>query len=86
MTGMLTGVLADLATAGRPGRRKQAADLGDAHRGRHHAGGVAYAQAPRLAPLIPLAPIACAIAIAASTLSGPTGARRDPSDSGKPTG
>jgi uncharacterized membrane protein YoaK (UPF0700 family) len=69
MTGLLTGVLGDLVVPGGPavgGRlRLLAALIAGAV-----ASGVTYAQAPRLAPLIALAPLACAIGIAASTRSG----------------
>ncbi len=65
MTGMLTSVLGDLVTpAGPPvGSRLRllAALIGGAV-----AGGITYVQAPRLAPLIPVAALACAIGIAAS--------------------
>ncbi len=46
------------------------------------AGGITYAQAPRLAPLIPLVPLACAIGIATSTRPGMAAAQHDPSNSG----
>jgi uncharacterized membrane protein YoaK (UPF0700 family) len=85
MTGMLTGILADLATPGRPAVGSRLRLLATLIAGAI-AGGITYAQAPRLAPLIPLAPLACAIGVAASARSGPVGAQRDPSDSGKPTG
>jgi uncharacterized membrane protein YoaK (UPF0700 family) len=85
MTGMLTGVLADLAAPAGPAvgsrLRLLAALVGGAV-----ASGITYAQAPRLAPLIALAPLALAIAIAASARSGRVGARRDSPDGGKPTG
>jgi uncharacterized membrane protein YoaK (UPF0700 family) len=85
MTGMLTGVLADLAAPAGPAvgsrLRLLAALIGGAI-----ASGITYTQAPRLAPLIPLAPLACAIGIAASTRSGTAGARRDPPDSAERTG
>ena len=84
MTGMLTGILGDLAAPAGPAvgsrLRLLAALIGGAI-----ASGITYAQAPRLAPLIPLAPLACAIGIAASTRSGTAGAQRDPPDSGKRT-
>ncbi len=85
MTGMLTGILSDLAAPAGPAvgsrLRLLAALIGGAI-----AGGITYAQAPRLAPLIPLAPLACAIAIAASTRSGTASAQRDSPESGKRAG
>ena len=85
MTGMLTGILADLATPAGPavgGRVRLLALLivGAV------ASGVTYAQAPRLAPLIPLAPLACVIGIAAGARFGSPDAQRDSSDSGKRPG
>jgi uncharacterized membrane protein YoaK (UPF0700 family) len=84
MTGMLTGILSDLAAPAGPAvgsrLRLLAALIGGAI-----AGGVTYAQAPRLAPLIPLAPLACAIGIAISTRSWAAGAQREAPDSGKRT-
>ncbi len=66
MTGLLTGVLGDLVTPAGPAvgsrLRLLATMIGGAV-----AGGITYAQAPRLAPLIPLAPLAFVIGIAART-------------------
>jgi uncharacterized membrane protein YoaK (UPF0700 family) len=85
MTGMLTGVLADLAVPARPTVRSRlrllAALIGGAI-----ASGITYAQEPRLAPLISLALLACAVGIAASIRSGTAGARRAHPDRGKQTG
>jgi uncharacterized membrane protein YoaK (UPF0700 family) len=85
MTGMLTGILADLVAPAGPAvgsrLRLLAVLIGGAI-----AGGITYAQAPRLAPLIPLAALACAIGIAASTRSGSAAAQRELPDSGKRTG
>jgi uncharacterized membrane protein YoaK (UPF0700 family) len=82
MTGLLTGVLGDLVVPGAPavgGRLRLLAALivGAV------ASGITYAQAPRLAPLIPLAPLACAIGIAAGARSGTAGVRRDSPDNEK---
>ncbi len=85
MTGMLTGILADLAAPARPAvgsrLRLLAALIGGAV-----ASGITYAQESRLAPLIPLALLACAIGIAASTRSGTAGAARARPDRGPQTG
>jgi Protein of unknown function (DUF1275) len=85
MTGMLTGMLADLAAPAAPAGPDVASRLrliamliaGAI------ASGITYAQAPRLAPLIPLASLACVIGIAASARTrtartGTAGARGDP--------
>ncbi len=84
-TGMLTGILGDLATPAGPAvasrLRLLAALIGGAL-----ASGVTFAQAPRLAPLIPLVPLACAIGIAARARPGTVGARQDPPDNGERTG
>ena len=85
MTGMLTGILADLATSAGPAVSSRMRLLATLIAGAI-AGGITYAQAPRLAPLIPLVPLACAIGLAASTRSGMAGTQRDPSDSDKPAG
>ena len=80
MTGMLTGILADLAApAGRAIARRLrllAMLIAGAI-----ASGVTYTQAPRLAPLIPLALLACVIGIAARMRAWTAGARGDPPDS-----
>lgn len=85
MTGMLTGVLADLAAPGRPTVRSRmqllAALIGGAI-----ASGITYAQEPRLAPVICLALLACAVGIAASIRSGTAGPRWARPDPGKQTG
>jgi uncharacterized membrane protein YoaK (UPF0700 family) len=82
MTGLLTGVLADLVAPAGPAigsrLRLLAALIGGAV-----ASGITYAQAPRLAPLIPLALLVGVIGIAASTGSGPAGVLRDSPDSGQ---
>jgi hypothetical protein len=70
MTGMLTGVLADLAALGGPavpGRLRLLAAL----IGGPNTSGITFTQAPRLAPLIPLGPLACAVGIPASIRSRP---------------
>jgi uncharacterized membrane protein YoaK (UPF0700 family) len=82
MTGLLTGILGDLVAPGGPavgGRLRLLAALiaGAVARG------ITYVQAPRLAPLIPLAPLALVIGIAASIRSGTAGARSGTADSGK---
>jgi uncharacterized membrane protein YoaK (UPF0700 family) len=84
MTGMLTGVLADLAAPAGPavgGRLGVLAAL----IGGAIASGITYTQAPRLAPLIPLAALVSAIGIAARIRSGTDGAQRDSPDSGNQT-
>lgn len=85
MTGMLTGILADLATPAGPAVGSRLRLLGLLIVGAV-ASGVTYAQAPRLAPLIPIAPLACAIGIAASARFGTADAQRDSPDSGKRPG
>ena len=69
MTGMLTDILGDLANPAGPAVasrvRLLAALIGGAL-----ASGITFAQAPRLAPLIPLVPLACAIGIAARARQG----------------
>jgi uncharacterized membrane protein YoaK (UPF0700 family) len=85
MTGMLTGILADLATPAGPAVGSRLRLLAALIVGAV-ASGITYAQAPRLAPLIPLATLACAIGIAASVRFGTGGAQHDSPDSGKRTG
>jgi uncharacterized membrane protein YoaK (UPF0700 family) len=63
MTGMLTGILGDLATAGRAGLGYRLALLGMLIAGAV-ASGFAFAQAPELAPVVILAPAAAVAAIA----------------------
>jgi uncharacterized membrane protein YoaK (UPF0700 family) len=77
MTGMLTGILADLAAPAGPAVTSRLRLLAMLMAGAI-ASGITYAQAPRLAPLIPLASLACAIGIAASARTRTAGARGDP--------
>jgi uncharacterized membrane protein YoaK (UPF0700 family) len=77
MTGLLVRELGDVA--GGPGTAVSRLPLLAALIGGAIASGITYALAPRLAPLIFLAPLACAIAIAASTWSRTAG---DPPQSG----
>jgi uncharacterized membrane protein YoaK (UPF0700 family) len=81
MTGMLTGLLADLVVPGGPADGSRLRLLAMLIAGAI-ASGVTYAQAPRLAPLIPFVILACAIGVAARTRSVPAGAHGDPPDSG----
>ena len=85
MTGMLTGILADLATPARPAVGSRLRLLALLIVGAV-ASGITDAQAPRLAPLIPLAPLACAIGIAASARFWTADAQRDSPDSGNQPG
>jgi uncharacterized membrane protein YoaK (UPF0700 family) len=62
MTGMLTGILADLATGTRAGLGRRLGLLGMLVLGAL-ASGITFAQAPRLTPLIPLAALSGAIAL-----------------------
>jgi uncharacterized membrane protein YoaK (UPF0700 family) len=62
MAGMLTGILGDLATSGRHGLGYRLALLGLLIAGAV-ASGITYAQAPRLVPLILLAPLLATIII-----------------------
>ena len=75
MTGMLTGLLADLAAPrGQAiGRRLRLLAMLIAGA---IAGGVTYTQAPRLAPLIPLALVAAVIGIAAGARTSRAGGQR----------
>jgi uncharacterized membrane protein YoaK (UPF0700 family) len=63
MTGMLTGILGDLATAGRAGVGYRLALLGMLVAGAI-ASGLAFSQEPRLVPIVFLCPLAGAIALA----------------------
>ena len=85
MTGMLTGILADLAAPAGQAVASLLRLLVMLIAGAI-ASGVTYAQAPRLAPLIPVALLACVIGIAASTRTRTTGARGDPPDNDQRTG
>jgi uncharacterized membrane protein YoaK (UPF0700 family) len=85
MTGMLTGILADLVAPARPAVGSRLRLLAALVVGAV-AGGVTYAQAPRLAPLIPLAPLACAVGIAARARFHTADAHRDAPDGGERTG
>jgi uncharacterized membrane protein YoaK (UPF0700 family) len=66
MTGMLTGILAELAAPGRSALTSRLRLLAMLIAGAV-ASGVTYTQAPRRAPLIPVALLACVIGLAAST-------------------
>lgn len=85
MTGMLTGILADLAAPAGPAVTSRLRLLAMLIAGAI-ASGITYSQAPRLAPLIPLVLLACVIGIAASVRSRTAGARGDPPDSDQRTG
>ncbi len=80
MTGMLTGLLADLAAPGGKPVASRLRLLAMLIAGAI-ASGVTYIQAPRLAPLIPLALLAGVLGIAAGTRTRRAGARGDPAAS-----
>ena len=79
LTGMLTGILADLAAPAGPAVASRLRLLAMLIVGAI-ASGITYTQAPRLAPLIFIAPLASVIGIAACTRTRTAGARSDPSD------
>jgi uncharacterized membrane protein YoaK (UPF0700 family) len=68
-TGMLTGILGDLATAGKPGIGYRVVLL-LALIGGAIATGFAFADAPRLTPVVILVPMACATALAIAAGKG----------------
>ena len=85
MTGMLTGILADLTAPAGPAVTSRLRLLAMLIAGAI-ASGITYAQAPRLAPLIPLGLLACVIGIAARMRTRTAGARDDPPDSDQRAG
>jgi hypothetical protein len=72
MTGMLTGILGDLATAGRAGVGYRLGLLGMLAAGAIGSG-FAFTEEPRLAPIVFLSPLAGAAAIARIKKSDPAG-------------
>jgi uncharacterized membrane protein YoaK (UPF0700 family) len=80
MTGMLTGILADLAAPAGPAVASRLRLIAMLIVGAT-ASGITYAQVPRLAPLIPVASLACVIGIAVGARTRTAGPRDDPQGS-----
>jgi uncharacterized membrane protein YoaK (UPF0700 family) len=79
MTGMLTGILADLATVRSPAVRHRLVLLAMLILGAV-ASGITFTAAPRLAPLIPLVPLVCVLILAVGVRTRPPAA----ADHGEP--